>query len=124
MKSLPPEYFIRMKSLLGEEYGSFAECYGKPAFRGIRLNPLKCGENILRDALPFVLRPTPFSPLGFYLPPEAEKIGRLAMHHAGAFYSQEPSAASAVTVLTRSRAKKFSTSVPLPAESPHKLRLF
>ena len=47
----------------------------------------------------FSLRPSPFSPLSFYIPLEVERIGSLPLHHAGAFYVQEPSASSAVTVL-------------------------
>lgn len=89
-----------MRSLLGEEdYGRYLLEMEAPAFRGIRLNPLKCGESVLFDALPFSIKPAPFSPYSFYIPAEAEKIGSLPMHHAGAFYAQEPSAASAVTVL-------------------------
>lgn len=96
---LPEEFKSRMKEMLREEYDAFLAAYEKPHFRGIRLNPLKCGEAVLRAALPFAVEPAPFSPLSFYLPEDAAKIGFLPMHHAGAFYSQEPSAASAVTVL-------------------------
>lgn len=99
MVLLPQEFKNRMKDMLREEYGAFLAEYEKPHFRGIRLNPLKCGESVLRRALPFPVEPAPFSPLSFYLPGGTEKIGLLPMHHAGAFYSQEPSASGAVTVL-------------------------
>lgn len=96
---LPDDFKKRMKQMLREEYGAFLAAYEKPRFRGIRLNPLKCTEPVLRGALPFAAEPAPFSPLSFYIPADAEKIGFLPMHHAGAFYAQEPSAAGAVTVL-------------------------
>lgn len=99
MISLPQEFKNRMQNLLGEEYGAFLQGYEKPHFRGIRLNPIKCDANTLRSALPFAVVPAPFSPLSYYIPENAGKIGFLPMHHAGAFYSQEPSAACAVTVL-------------------------
>ena len=96
---LPDEFKKRMKIMLGNEFDEFLECYQKPHFRGIRRNSLKCGEQALQAALPFQINPSPFSPLSYYIPEDAGKIGSLPMHHAGAFYSQEPSAASAVTAL-------------------------
>lgn len=99
MKALPDAYKNRMKALLGAEYDEFLSCYEQPHYRGIRLNALKCDEKTLKAALPFSMTPTPFSPLSYYIPANAEKIGSLPLHHAGAFYSQEPSAAAAVTAL-------------------------
>ncbi|HIU31802.1 MAG TPA: RsmF rRNA methyltransferase first C-terminal domain-containing protein [Candidatus Caccousia avistercoris] len=99
MAELPAAFLTRMKELLGEEYGDFLAAYEKPPLRGIRLNPLKCTEEKLRAAFPFPLKPAPFSPLSFCFPQEGGRVGTMPLHHAGAFYSQEPSAASAVTVL-------------------------
>lgn len=97
--NLPEAFQKRMKSLLGEEFPTFLACYEKPYFRGVRLNPLKCDEKTLRESFPFPLSRAPFSPLSFYFPPEGGKVGAHPLHHAGAFYSQEPSAACAVTAL-------------------------
>ncbi len=96
---LPQEFKNRMKIMLDGEYNNFIDCYQQPHYRGIRLNTLKCDERTLKAALPFSITPAPFSPLSYYISADAEKIGSLPMHHAGAFYSQEPSAASAVTAL-------------------------
>ncbi len=96
---LPQEFKNRMKTMLNGEFEAFLACYEKPHYRGIRLNPLKCDLTTLEAALPFSIVRSPFSPLSYYIPAETEKLGSLPMHHAGAFYSQEPSAASAVTVL-------------------------
>lgn len=96
---LPKEFQNAMKSLLGEEYPLFLQSYENPPRRGLRRNPLKCGEEQLRESLPFSLEPTPFSPLSFYFESGDEKMGYLPAHHAGLFYIQEPSACSAVTAL-------------------------
>ncbi|WP_444660021.1 RsmB/NOP family class I SAM-dependent RNA methyltransferase [Caproiciproducens sp. R2] len=99
MIELPQSFKNKMESMLGGEYPVFLNDYQKPYYRGIRLNTLKCGERTLKASLPFSLEPTPFSPVSYYIPQDAQKVGSLPMHHAGAFYSQEPSAASAVTAL-------------------------
>ncbi len=98
MNRLPREFLLKMERLLGEEFPAFEASCGHPPFRGIRLNPLKCGFQTLNRALPG-LEPAPFSPLAYYLPQTAEKIGLMPLHHAGAFYVQEPSASSAVTAM-------------------------
>ncbi len=95
---LPEEFLRRMESQLGDEYPAFLECYDRPAYRGVRLNTLKCGEGTLRDSVPFELIPSPFSDTGFYADYEGG-FGKLPAHHAGMFYAQEPSASSAVTAL-------------------------
>ena len=84
--------------MLGGEYEAFRAEYEKPHRRGVRLNTLKCDAETLARTLPFPLAPTPFSPLSYYAP-EAVRMASLPLYHAGAFYSQEPSASSAVTLL-------------------------
>ncbi|MDD6175600.1 MAG: RsmB/NOP family class I SAM-dependent RNA methyltransferase [Firmicutes bacterium] len=101
---LPQSFLNRMKVLLKGEYRQYEETLQQDApKRGIRLNPLKADPQAVCAALGRTfgeaLRPSPFSPLSCYLPASAENVGRLALHHAGAFYVQEPSASSAVTVL-------------------------
>lgn len=70
-----------------------------PAVRGLRVNTLKVSAEQLEKLLPWPLAPSPFSAAGFVLPPEAEGLGLHPLHHAGAYYLQEPSAMSAVTAL-------------------------
>ena len=84
-----------MRAMLGGEYEAFRAEYEKPHRRGVRLNTLKCDAETLARTLPFPLAPTPFSPLSYYAP-EAVRMASLPLYHAGAFYSQEPSASSAV----------------------------
>ena len=47
MTTLPQAFCDRMKETLGREYEVFLACYEKPHLRGIRLNPQKCGEDLL-----------------------------------------------------------------------------
>ena len=94
------EIFLnRMKELLGGEYEDFLRYYNGENFRGLRVNTLKCTADRLAQALDFELKPTPFCPDGFYIPQGVEQLGNHPLHHAGAFYIQEPSATSAVEML-------------------------
>lgn len=89
-----------MKALLGDEYDDFLVCYNAPHFRGLRVNTLKCTADTLRQVLDFPLEPTPFCPDGYYVPQDVEGLGNHPFHHGGAFYVQEPSASSAVEMLS------------------------
>ena len=95
---LPAAFEKRMQD------GSKAEIYGVSGdkrtaqTRHSFLNTVKCTKERLERALPFTLVQTPFSPLSFYAPTDT-KMAALPLYHAGAFYSQEPSASSAVTLL-------------------------
>ena len=95
------EIFLeRMKSLLGDEFGEFLKYYnGSKTFRGLRVNTLKCSADKLSRLIGFELKNTPFCREGFYIPEEVQSIGNSPLHHAGAFYVQEPSATSAVEML-------------------------
>ncbi len=88
-----------MKSLLGDEFDEFLKYYEGDNFRGLRVNTLKCTAEKLKVLLGFPLDPTPFCPNGFYIPQGVEGLGNNPLHHAGAFYIQEPSATSAVEML-------------------------
>ena len=103
--NLPTEFLERMKLMLGDEYEKFIECYDEPALRGIRLNTLKCDIETLKKSIPFDIAPSPFSQLSYYVKAD-DKFGDLPAHHAGMFYSQEPSASSAVTVLNPQKGDK------------------
>lgn len=91
------EYFERIKNLLGEDYDRFLDTVDKPAYKAIRVNTLKIQPEELLPLLPFVEEQVPFAKDGYYV--SVEKLGKHPLHHAGAFYVQEPSAMSAVTAL-------------------------
>lgn len=89
-----PEAFIRLRQpLLEKEWNDFIESYHQPKTYGLRRNPLKdCGE------MPFQLEQVPWTLEGFYVNPE-ERPGKHPLHEAGAYYIQEPSAMSVVSLL-------------------------
>lgn len=97
--NLPTEFLENLKNIAkhypdGEK---FLNSFSGTAFRGIRANTLKCSAQKLTE-LGFAYKPTPFCKNGFYIDDEFS-VGNHPLHHAGAYYSQEPSATSAVTVL-------------------------
>ncbi|MEE1317940.1 MAG: RsmB/NOP family class I SAM-dependent RNA methyltransferase, partial [Ruminococcus sp.] len=93
------KFLFRMKSLLGDEYEEFLKYYEGDNFRGLRVNTIKCTSEKLKSLLDFKLENTPFCKEGFYIPKEVISLGNNPLHHAGAFYIQEPSATSAVEML-------------------------
>lgn len=95
---LHSEFLKEMQDMLGNEFDAFVESYNLPHKRGIRINTLKFDVNN-RELLNLPLSECEFASSGFYLNTEDGGIGNSPWHHAGAFYSQEPSAMSAVTVL-------------------------
>ena len=88
-----------MKSFLGDEFEEFLRFYSAENFRGLRVNTLKCTAEKLKSLIGFTLSPTPFCKDGYYIPSGTEGLGNNPLHHAGAFYIQEPSATSAVEML-------------------------
>lgn len=94
-----PELFVkRMKSLLQDDYETFLHGYDLPLRRGLRVNTAKIATDDFLALFTHPLTPSPFANDSFYLDAE-HKAGSDPLHHAGAYYMQEPSAASAVSVL-------------------------
>lgn len=95
---LPQDFVEQMKSLLGTEYDEFEKSYDKERFAGLRFNPLKADEEAFKSAMTIPLRPVPWAKEGFYYD-LSDRPGKHPYHEAGAYYIQEPSAMSAVSVL-------------------------
>lgn len=97
------EFFRRMGELLSsEELEIFKKEYEKPHYRGLRVNTLKCGVDKLLSLVDSIEESdrTPFCKDGFYISEDIDLSGNHPLHHAGAFYFQEPSAMSAASVLS------------------------
>ncbi len=92
-------FYYEIKELLSNEYDEFLKAYSQPPFRGLRVNTLKCTAERLFAHLDFEPKKTPFCPDGYYIPQGCDGLGKHPLHHAGAFYIQEPSASSAVEML-------------------------
>ena len=96
--TLLKEFCDRMRPLLGNQWSAFIFAYDAPLRRGLRVNTAKIETEPFRRLFSHPLEPSPFASNSFYLDAEF-KAGGDPLHHAGAYYMQEPSAASAVTVL-------------------------
>lgn len=105
MKKLPDEFLSKMKSMLKEEYVNFLESYNENPYIGIRINELKCDFEKIKDK--FNIKKTAFCKEGYYIIDDNVKLGANPLHHAGAFYVQEPSASAAVSVLNPLKGEKI-----------------
>jgi NOL1/NOP2/sun family putative RNA methylase len=91
---LPNLFLARVRQQLSEPaFSSFLKSYNQPAFQGIRFRT---------DAVPETLKPrvgekVPWHDGGYYL--HQAISGNHPLHHAGAFYIQEPSAMVVVPTL-------------------------
>ena len=94
-------------SLLNLSDTQFNELYLQRPFRGIRINPLKSNLDTVQSGFDFKLEQTPFFKNSYYIPKDFEGIGNSALHHAGAFYVQEPSASSVITVVDAKPGQKI-----------------
>lgn len=95
-------FFEHIRPLLSaEDMEKFRNEYTKPAFRGVRVNTLKCTPDKFLSLVPEISAEdvTPFCKDGFYISEDSDFGGNHPLHHAGAVYFQEPSAMSAVSVL-------------------------
>ncbi|MBR5870428.1 MAG: hypothetical protein IKZ09_05290 [Clostridia bacterium] len=89
----PAAFCTRMKALLGEEYPAFLASYDREMQRGLRVNTVKTDiETALAALSDLPLRPIPYEKKGFYLDCTEAGTGNHPLHHAGAFYLQEPAA--------------------------------
>lgn len=79
-----------MKALMGEDYEKFESVINGVPYKGVHVNTLKCDKEKFKSIFPFELSEVPFAENGCYI--NADKPGTHPLHHAGAFYVQEPSA--------------------------------
>lgn len=98
--NLPEKFKDRMKKLLGEDYDSFVASFeDKSAVRALRVNGKKTSPESLRESVGFPLSPLSYDEMGFIF--NEEKVGGNPLHHAGAFYVQDPGAMCSVSSISR-----------------------
>ncbi|MBR6238579.1 MAG: RsmB/NOP family class I SAM-dependent RNA methyltransferase [Lachnospiraceae bacterium] len=100
---LPAAFLVRMQELLTNEYDEFIHSYDEPAYRALRLNPLKVKKDATASLLSEVygygmtntdnkdIARVPWCDLGYYFGDDL-RPGIHPYHAAGAYYIQEPSA--------------------------------
>ena len=97
---MPKEFFEqRERTLLGERYETLYSAPSKMAARGVTVNLLRCTPEWFADHAGLSVSPSPFCSAGLLIEDPAVKLGRHPYHHAGAFYSQEPSASAPAAML-------------------------
>lgn len=85
------EVFLeRMKCMLKEDFDKFLSSFEHPITKSIYVNENKISLDQFRKIIDFHIEQIPYEKAGFYV--DNEKKGRHPLHHAGAFYMQEPSA--------------------------------
>lgn len=97
--NLPIDFLEELRCVLGSDTEKYTALFSQPPFRGISVNRLKTDPEKLIPLLDFEVKKSPFYADGYYIPYDTVGIGNSPLHHAGAFYVQEPSASSAVELL-------------------------
>ncbi len=97
---MPTEYFeTREKALLGARYEALYTPLHQSAERGVTVSALRTSPERFAQMIDFPIEASPFCGQGFRVRQAEFKPGRHPYHHAGVFYSQEPSASSAAPLL-------------------------
>ena len=97
---MPTEYFERReRALLGDRFDALYAAPQETAARGVTVSALRAAPEQFAAQADFPVEPSPFCKAGFVVLDPAFKPGRHPYHHAGVFYSQEPSASSAAPLL-------------------------
>lgn len=79
-----------MKDILGDDFDNFIESLNQPNVKSILVNENKISVEQFKKIVDFSIEQIEYEKAGFYV--DNEKKGRHPLHHAGAFYMQEPSA--------------------------------
>ncbi|MBQ2392423.1 MAG: RsmB/NOP family class I SAM-dependent RNA methyltransferase [Clostridia bacterium] len=99
MIGMPPEFYECMRTTLGADYDEYISMLDSEPYRGLRVNTLKADDDTVMSLLGIKMKKTPFCDNGYYISNSIKGLGNHPLHHAGAFYLQEPSAMSAVSAL-------------------------
>lgn len=97
--ALPAEFLARMKEMLSDDYSRFECALNGSNYRSIRRNLVKTESEEVLKKLTFLQEKTMFCDDAFYIESDAHGVGNHPLHHAGAFYVQEPSATAVVEAL-------------------------
>lgn len=88
---LPEQFLIRMKSNLNDKYSDYISAMSEKSVKAIRINSSKISDEDFLKSFPYETSKIGEHEYLLNLD-EEDRIGNTSLHHAGAFYSQEPSA--------------------------------
>ena len=89
MNNLNNVFLTNMQAILGDNYNEFLESLNRPNEKAVYVNENKISVEQFKNCADFSLSQIPYEKSGFYV--DNIKLGRHPLHHAGAFYIQEPS---------------------------------
>lgn len=92
---LPAAFLRRMEGLLGEEFPAFLASCGREPERALFLLAERLPQEEFERVCGFTVEKLPHLPGGYTF--QTEKPGNDPLHHAGAFYVQDPSAMATVS---------------------------
>lgn len=91
MITLPIEFEARMRTMPGFDFEKYKyEIENEYPVRALRVNERKLSCSDFETRVDFPVQKMEFADSSYYF--ECEHVGRTPLHHAGAFYVQEPSA--------------------------------
>lgn len=97
---MPLDFFTsREQALLGDRFEALYAYPTQAAARGVTVNTLRCTPQQFCQQSGLLLEPSPFCNKGFRVLDDSVRLGRHPYHHAGVFYSQEPSASAPAALL-------------------------
>lgn len=85
-------FLSRMKNYLGDEYPKFIESYSNDNIRSFTVNNNYITNEEFEKIIDLNIKKIPYVHNGYYLLDKDIKLGFHPLHHAGAFYMQDPSA--------------------------------
>lgn len=93
---LNKDFLERMKEYLKEDYEAFIQSYDKKNIRAFTVNESQISKEEFESIFDLKISKIPFLDNGYFLLEDDVKLGFHPLHHAGAFYMQDPSAMSVV----------------------------
>lgn len=96
--NLPKLFEDRMRTLLGEEYEEYLQCYSQPHYGGLRVNTMKITPEDFEKICPFSIKRIPWVKNGYYYDID-EQPSKHPFYYAGLYYIQEPSAMTPASLL-------------------------
>ena len=89
---LPITFEQNMRTLLQDDYDSYAACLEQPMHHGIRINTMKISVEEFEKICPFEIKKIPWIENGFYYDGDKVSPAKHPYYFAGLYYLQEPSA--------------------------------
>ena len=89
-------FLNRMKEYLKEDFDLFLESYNNENIRSFTINNNYISDEHFESIFDLPIKKIPFISNGYYLLEKDVKLGFHPLHHAGAFYMQDPSAMTVV----------------------------